>query len=376
MVSTSPRSARGFALAATVFALVLIGALIAGIFFAARQSLRLGENMRSAQRAFDAAEAGLHSVVARWDPSVYDALAPGRSAPFAGRLGGGTGSYDGSVLRLDRRLFLIRSTGRDAAGLAQRSLGGLVRLTPVPLVYGAALTVTGPLVVGGASRVEGADQPPAGRDCPPPTPAVPAVAVRDAGAVTQSGCADGECLSGDPPVHVASASSDAAASAAAESAWSALARHAGKVYDAEDESVISPQPVGTVAACDTSARDNWGDPAVPPWAAGCRQYYPIILARGDLRVSGGFGQGVLLVTGDLEVDGGFVFYGPVFVRGRLSVVNGGGRLLGGVRASGATLQPSGAGTAEVAFSDCALTNALLAGAPATPLARRGWAQLF
>lgn len=372
---TARRSARGFALAATVFALVLIGALIAGVFFAARQSLRLGENVQSAQRAFDAAEAGLHSVVAHWDPTAYDALAPGRSAAFSGRLGGGSGSYEGSVLRLNRRLFLIRSTGRDAAGLAQRSVGGLLRLTPAPLAFAAALTVTGPLAVGGASRVEGADQAPAGWDCPPPGASRAGVVVRNAGAVTGSGCADGDCLRGEPPVRVVPATSDTV-EAAADSAWSALAEHAGKVYDAEEEPVISPRPVGTAAACDTSARDNWGDPAVPPSAPGCRQYYPIILARGDLEVSGGIGQGILLVTGDLRVDGGFVFYGPIVVRGKLLVTNGGGRLLGGVRASEASLQPSGAGTAEVAFSDCALSNALLAGAPATPLTRHWWAQLF
>jgi len=373
VVATARRSVRGFALAATVFALVLIGALIAGVFFAARQSLRVGENVQSAQRAFDAAEAGLHSVVAHWDPTAYDALARGRTAAFAGRLAGGTGSYDGVVLRLNRWLFLIRSTGRDAAGLAQRSVGGLLRLSPAPLTFAAALTVSGPLAVSGASRVEGADQPPAGWDCPPPGPSSAGVVVRDADAVTESDCADGACLRGDPPVRVVAGSGDAAS---VDSAWRALAAHAGKVYGAEDEEVISPRPVGTAAACDSSARDNWGDPAVPPSAAGCRQYYPIILALGDLKVSGGIGQGILLVSGDLRVDGGFVFYGPVVVRGKLSVINGGGRLLGGVRASDASLQPSGAGAAEVAFSDCALSNALLSGAPATPLTRRWWAQLF
>jgi len=368
-------SERGFALAATVFALVLIGALIAGVFFAARQSLRLGENVQSAQRAFDAAEAGLHSALADWDPAVYDALAPGRSAAFAGRLGGATGSYEGVVVRLNRDLFLIRSVGRDAAGQAQRAAGGLVRLAPVSLDFGAALTVGGPLVVGGASRVEGADRAPAGWDCPPPGPTASGVAVLDAGAVTESGCGGGACLDGDPPVQVETASRASAAAAAADSAWLALAAHAAKAYDGDDE-VITPRPVGSAVACDSSARDNWGDPAVPASVAGCRLYYPIILARGNLEISGGTGQGILLVAGDLQVDGGFTFYGPVLVRGKLSLVNGGGRFLGGVRASAAALQPSGAGTAEVSHSDCALTNALLAGAPATPLAARWWAQLF
>jgi hypothetical protein len=372
-----PRTAtRGFALAVTVFALVLIAALIAGVFFAARQEMRLGENVQSAHRAFDAAEAGLHTAVAQWDPGRYDDLAPGRSAEFAGRLPGGTGSFAGSVLRLNGRLFLIRSTGQDAGGLARRSLAGLVRLAPAPLAFGAALSVTGPLVVGGSSLVEGGDQRPAGWDCPPTGPAMPGVAIRDAGELSIPGCPDASCLHGDPPVRRVPALGDSATRAADGVAWGALAARATKVYEAEDGPVTGPRPSGTATTCDTSARDNWGEAAVPPVVAGCSHYYPVILARGGLRVTGGSGQGILLVSGDLQVEGGFAFYGPVVVRGNLTVRGGGGRLLGGVKASSAALLPSGGGSAEVGFSGCVLSNALLSSAPAAFLAGRGWAQLF
>jgi hypothetical protein len=367
---------RGFALAVTVFALVLIAALIAGVFFAARQETRLGANVQGAERAFDAAEAGLQTVVARWNPDSYDDLAPGRSAEFSGRFPGATGSYAGSVLRLNRRLFLIRSSGQDAAGLARRSLAGLVRLAPAPLSLGAALSVTGPLVVGAASLVEGRDQEPAGWDCPRAGPAQPGVAIRDAADLSIPGCADASCVHGDPAVRVVATMGDSASRTADEAAWASLAANATKIYGAESGPVAGPQPSGTATRCDTSVQDNWGEPAVPAAVAGCSHYYPIILAQGNLSVSGGSGQGILLVSGDLEIDGGFAFYGPVVVRGHLSVRGGGGRFLGAVKASSATLLPSGAGSAEVAFSGCAVSSALLARAPATPLPTRSWAQLF
>jgi hypothetical protein len=140
-VSSPASGARGFALAVILFALVLIGALLAGVFFAARQEMRAGENVQSAQRAFDAAEAGLHAVVAQWDSGTYDVLAPGRSAEFAGRLAGATGSYAGTVLRLNSQLFLVRSTGRDAGGLARRSLAGLVRFAPAAAALSRASAI-------------------------------------------------------------------------------------------------------------------------------------------------------------------------------------------------------------------------------------------
>ena len=66
----------------------------------------------------------------------------------------------------------------------------------------------------------------------------------------------------------------------------------------------------------------------------------------------------------------------MLVRGRLTVGGGGGRFLGGVKASSAALRPSGVGSAEVAYSRCALFNALLSRAQAVPLTDRGLAQLY
>ena len=65
------RNERGMALALAIFALVIIGALVAGAFFAATQEQRVAENTRSSGRAFGTAEGGAVKVVSNWVPSTY-----------------------------------------------------------------------------------------------------------------------------------------------------------------------------------------------------------------------------------------------------------------------------------------------------------------
>jgi len=371
VTSHPPSGSRGFALAVSLFALVLLGALVAGAFFSARQAMRLGTNVRDSQRALAAAEAGLAAALGGWRSAAFGALPPGRSSVFSGMLPGGTGSYAGTVLRLNRGLFLVRSTGTDAGGVSRRTVAWLVRPAPAALAVAAALTVTEGLELGSGIAVDGEDQT-VGPGCAAAGGAMPGILVAGATRVLFTGCADSSCVRGSPPFRVASAGEDSAARAAADGAWATLGAAAVKVYEAGDLPLEHPQPVGTATACDTAVRENWGGASVP----GCAHYYPIVLARGSLRLVGGSGQGILLVTGDLSVDGGFIFEGPVVVGGRLVVEGSGGHFLGGVRARSATLTPSAAGSAELVFSRCALANALLSNAPANPLAERSFSELY
>ena len=91
------RDERGMALAAAVFALVIIAALITGVFFAARQEMKIGENSLTAQRAFDAAEAGLNNTVSNWNTSAWNSMATGDSATVSGPMPSGTGSWSGTA---------------------------------------------------------------------------------------------------------------------------------------------------------------------------------------------------------------------------------------------------------------------------------------
>src|SRR2546428_4890262 len=64
------RDERGMALAVAIFALVVVGALVAGAFFAGTQEQRVGENQRRVQTSFGVAEAGAQETVRSWDPST------------------------------------------------------------------------------------------------------------------------------------------------------------------------------------------------------------------------------------------------------------------------------------------------------------------
>jgi hypothetical protein len=125
---------RGMALAMALFALVVVGALVAVTFFVGRLELQSGENAFFATQAAEAAEAGMSDAIAGVTESAL------QSVPIGGTLALpdlvlGDGVIAGRVVvRLTGNLFLVRATGHrpDAAGndLAVRSLGALVKLVP------------------------------------------------------------------------------------------------------------------------------------------------------------------------------------------------------------------------------------------------------
>ncbi|MEA2722614.1 MAG: hypothetical protein QOH59_385 [Gemmatimonadales bacterium] len=128
---------RGIALLVAVVALGVIGALVGGIFFAARLEQQSGQNALFAVQAGEAAEAGLSEAVATLDPAALEPLAVGGTPLDLGTfiLPGSAGASR-QVSRLTQHLFLIRARGiREGAGgsvLATRSVGLLVRLRATP----------------------------------------------------------------------------------------------------------------------------------------------------------------------------------------------------------------------------------------------------
>jgi hypothetical protein len=144
MPGQRPRDERGIALAVALFALVVIGALVSGSFFAGRLEQQSGQNSMFAAQALAGAEAGLDDVLINADPAVLEALPIGGVAdlgPLALEMRLSAGRQ---VLRLTNSLFLVRSTGtrRNADGgpLATRSLGLLVRILPADGVVPARLS--------------------------------------------------------------------------------------------------------------------------------------------------------------------------------------------------------------------------------------------
>jgi hypothetical protein len=339
-----PGADRGLALAASVFALAVIGALVAAAFFAARQELRIGLNSRASLRALAAAEAGLNTTVANVSGGMPDSLAVGDSMPFSGSLGSGAGgAYSGTVLRLNGELFLIRAVGSDPTGSARRRLAMLIRFQADGSPIAAALTSVGPVAVRGSARLDGVDVDPLGWDCPARVAdTVPEVA---------------------PPANILD--------------WDALVAMATKTYPAGAvEPLGTLVPAGTATTCDASAPLNWGEPRRPAEVAGCAGYYPTIYAAGNLAISGGTGQGILLVAGDLDVFGGAEFYGLVVVQGTLRMSGSGGRLIGGVGAGAVDLAPGGpANSTGITYSSCAVYRVFRQNFRIRRVRERSWAEL-
>jgi hypothetical protein len=367
--------APGFALAVALFALVVIAALVGGAFFAARQELRVGLNYRWSEQASGAAEAGLAAGLDEGSTGHWSTVPPGDSLVFAGSLPSGTGRYVGVVRRLNTQLFVVRVTGVDVAERSERAVGALARLVPWPIQPPGALALRGTLQMDGTAWVDGRDGvPPGWTDCPTTGPdSLPGLTIGKLEDLRTTGCADLACISGSPRVRVDSAGDDGALLARAGLDWAALVAMADRTYAGAVVGPLTPAPAGAGAECDTSARDNLGEPLRQVPAAPCQGHFPVIYVDGGVTLRGGRGQGVLLVRGDLEIGGGTEFAGLVVTTGRLRLTDGGGLLVGAVLVLNRGDEPSslGAGSA-IRLSTCALAAARGSAVPARAFRGRYW----
>lgn len=378
------RDERGMALAIAIFALVVVGALIAGAFFAGTQEQRVGENQRRVQTSFGVAEAGAQERVLSWNPVTMNsrALYPADSVAIATtNTPNGTGSYGGYSYKLGPNLFLIDITGRDnasAAGMiaggggARQRLGLITRIAPVDFGIHASLTTLGGVSVSGNADVSGIDQVPSGwTSCGVPGAEQPGV--RNTGASVSSN--GNGIVVGTPPV-VADPSLNA----------NSFQNFGGATYTqlAAKASITLPggnyttAPVVTNGVCDNTVLTNWGDGMNP--TAACGNYFPIIHLTGTTTLNNTQGQGILLVDGDLNIQGSYQFFGIVIIQGSLKTAGGGStaaHFWGGVMSKDATLGiQSLSGKATLNFSSCAILTALQATMPVSMMRSRGWAQLF
>lgn len=375
---------RGIALAIAVFALVVIGALVAGTFFAGRLEQRTGLNTMFAEQSFELAEAGATDVLANWAPGTFNTLAPGADttlppvalAPFQ--------VYVPTVTRLTPDLFFVRATGQrlDADGgvLAERTVGLLARLG-IPAVNPGAAFVTGTGSQFFSQAVaSGVDLDPVGwgGECPGVVDTV--AALRSAASVIDStDCGGVSCLVGAPPppaLPILSPDSTVTSSLFTDFggvSFDELAAMAEKIVGAS--AVPSPSLNGT-GACDRADPLNWGEPLTGLGFDDCFNYFPIIYAPGDFQLSNGRGQGILLVRGDFSIRGSAAFYGLVVALGRFEAEVS-PSLHGAVLAQGdSAIRSHTGGTALIQYSSCALTRALRQAGIARPLAERPWAQVF
>lgn len=375
---------RGMALAIAIFALVVVGAMVAGAFFAGTQEQRVGENQRRVQASFGVAEAGAQERVLNWNPvlmnkrptyppdSVVIANAP---AP------NGTGTYFGYSYKMGANVFLIDVTGEDqrsangqiaGGGGARQRIGMITRIAPVDFGIKASLTTQGSVKVGGNASINGADQIPTGwQSCDPPGPSQ--AGVRDQGGqVTNNG---NGAVTGVPPIVNDPSINNNTFTTFGGSTYDQLASHATITLPG---GTYTTDPVVTNGVCDHTVLTNWGDGMNPNTA--CGSYFPIVHLTGTTTLNNTQGQGILLVDGDLNVQGSYQFFGIVIIQGDLKTAGGGStdaHFWGGVMAKNADLSIQNiTGKATLNFSSCSILAALQATSQISMMRSRGWTQLY
>jgi hypothetical protein len=368
------------ALPLALFTIVIAGVMITAVFYVGRLEQRMGNNSIASAKAFEAAETGVTSVLAGWVPATYNSLGNGDSALVPTTSVGGNAVYTALVRRVNTTMFLVQGEGRFLVGglpVTRRQVARLVRFDPPNLNPQAAVASRLTLTVSGSVQVDGHDSIPTtwGGVCPPPGSTVPGI--RDsAPAITLISPCDvpGTCVKGNPNVRT----SDSVVSSAGFHTWGNLTfdEMAGMADFTISGSIggIGPDSTtGPPATCVMANHLNWGDPLNPNGI--CGNYFPILYAPGDVELTSGWGQGILLVEGDLRLSGPVTFYGAVMVKGNVITTNGniiGALTLNNVTGTGTTID----GTATITYSSCVLDRVASGAAPPSALNDRSWIQLY
>jgi hypothetical protein len=383
---------RGMALAVAIFALVVIGALVAGAFFAGHLEQRTGRNTLYAAQAADAAERGVAGVVSDWDQFNLNNLPIGGAPTLIATTttNGGRVQYTQNVRRLNNDLFLVSSLGSrlDASGgkMAQRSVAMVTRLSYVSATANAAVTAGKSVNFNGnAFKVVGSDSVPEGWTGEPGCTTGDAKAgVRTAETVDASSQQDGN-ISGQP----AQVEHDPTVTANffnifGDVTFDELKKSADIVlpnttpYNGAAPSLTAGAP----QRCNTADQMNWGEPHRngAGFTSQCVNYFPILYGSGSQTqlAAGGRGQGLLLVEGDLNISGGFEWTGLIVAKGGIKIVGNGNKITGALLAQDVAVddQNSISGNTTLQFSSCALSKAIQGSAFAEPLTMRSWVQAY
>jgi len=373
----------GMALAMSIFAIVVIGALIAGAFFASNQDFKIGRNSLVAQRAFTAAEFGLNQTMGGWDQKLNLAIPVGKDTTFAYVTGDG-GTTNVRVTRLNDYSYWFVSEGIAGANTpveTRRRTSAVMRLAYPAVKVGGALTLAGGGYVKGSAVVSGKNVDPPGWQCADyPGRDTTAVSYAPGTTVTVQKTQN---VIGNPATY---ADSNAGSSGTyvkyGDETWTSLVQNA----DITINSDLDPLPVGTATTCNIASPNNltnWGEPIHDgTGVVGCQTYFPIIHVTTDFHVNNGRGQGILLIDGSLQVNGNFQFNGLIIIRDKIMRGNGNPMITGAVMAANAAINETNAdgsailGNADFQYSKCALETALRGSARLVPAKRRAWAEMW
>lgn len=363
------RGRSGLALPAAIFALAIITLFIAGTAFATTQESRASVGSLGQRLALEAAEYGALAVLRDWDRAWNLTMAVGATRAFSHALAGGASS-EVRLTRTGSNSWWAISAGAWGSGGARRSSARVVnavyRLDLAAEPFEAALSVTDSVRVAGGGMVSGTDSAEVILGaCGAGTTSVAGVGSPD----TTRTC-DGACgtnaggVIGVPRLLV-----DTGVALR-------IAALSGRTPDIvlPPGAVITPGPVVNAGGCDTSVTTNWGDPA----GGACATRMPVIRALGDLTVSGGVGQGILIAGGDLFLEGGALFMGIVVAGDDIVTGAGGATVLGAALAGDARRSPGDHSRISagglVRRSSCRIRQARMAAAPPVRVAGRWWAE--
>jgi len=373
-------SEQGVAMIMALGAIVIIGVLAGSVLFVATQDYRVGGNTVRMERASAAAELGLNRVPLDWNLADNTGLAVGNTRTKAYTAPGGA-TANVVITRLPGPFFWAASEGA-AGGMGsqasgRRRYGVLFRLDMPQMNFLGAVTTQGNTKVSGNVTVSGNDTTPAGwGGCGPTGPATAGAAISPTTTATVNGSVS---LKGNPTVLTTPAAGDTNTYFTyGSSNYQSLAATANLTYPGGSLlNGVGPIVVGGV--CQTNLNPpNWGEPNHATPAGACDSYFPIIHVLGDLKVTTGRGQGILLVDGDFTVAGNFAFTGVVIARGGLKMSGTGNKITGAVMAASVSVDDdvSLSGNTSIQYSSCALTAALSASSYPTRALQRAWVDLY
>ncbi|HET9986293.1 MAG TPA: hypothetical protein VFQ38_22135, partial [Longimicrobiales bacterium] len=162
-----PTSAReGFALAGALLALVIVGAIVTGTFYAGSEEGAIGTSVLRSDEAMYLAEAGLNNTIDGQPRSYFDALADSSIDDLGTTIvslpnGGALGTYTVQV-RKQGPLITVISTGKAGRGFSRgsRTLAQIVRTVNMTFPQDRAITSFGGVQMGGNATINGTDYVP------------------------------------------------------------------------------------------------------------------------------------------------------------------------------------------------------------------------
>ena len=378
------RSRNGVALPTAIIALVVVSLFVAASAFFALQEARASRAAWTERSALEAAEYGATAVLRDWDPALNTAALIGSTlGPFATSLSTGARA-SALVTRLSPTTFWVVSSGTSGAAThraeARRVVNAFLRLDRATPVINAALTVRDSAEVLAGGVVSGTDSSLA---MPSSIPACAGAGTPTAGvaAPDTTRVCDGSCggatgnIRGTPALALDPLAGDSMRYLAfgARSRQS-LTRSADIVLP--PNAAVTPGPNASGSTCQRGSPSNWGDPSP---SGPCGTFFPVIWSQGDVTITGGVGQGILLADGDVRLAGGAQFTGLIVSRGDVITLAGGGTVLGAVLAGDLAGSPGhsviGAGS-RIQYSHCAIDRALLGSASLRRVMQRWWSEFF